>query len=1290
MFMESHFASWMDRFELENPGQEIVDESDPANLLLQEKGYEHEERFLQKLKSTIDGVFEVSDPSQAAAQTLEAMRRGHPVIYQAQLESGNFAGRADFLMKIHGPSNLGDYHYEVWDTKLSRKPKPYFLIQLCCYSEMLEAIQGKLPEFTGIVLGDLSEKRFRTTDYLHYYRRLLKSFREEQCQFNSKDRPIPDGMADHGRWSSLAETILEDLDHLSRVANIRKVQIKKLERAQIFKLKELANSQVRTVSRMEPATFSTLRLQAQLQLESSELDKPKFELIPISDPQARRGLRLLAPASENDLYFDMEGYPHVEGGLEYLFGASYAKDGELVFRDFWAHTRPEEKRAFEDFIDWAYERWQQDPSMHIYHYADYEVSALRRLMGRHATRERELDALLRSEVFINLFTVLRQSMQVGTPSYSIKQIERLYRDKRHTDVATAMDSVVFYHSWLERKESNSEQACQILQKIREYNKDDCDSTAQLADWLRHVQSESNISWMPPSPKEGQQSAAAETRNDSAILAQKIIANLPPDPEENRVQSLLAHLLEFHWRESKPIFWAKYARSEMTEEQLIDDPNCLGGLQRTARAPRSEKKSLAYEYKFDASQDNKMDVGTRCFFAHDLRAKTQIVSMDEDKGLVEIKLGPKQAAPPDQLGLIPDEFVDPKKLSTSIFRTVSHWHATGQLPRAIEDLLYRRRPNLKQNTTGSVLNSDLEFTSSVIEAVKSLDNSTLCIQGPPGSGKTYTGAKIIVDLLAAGKRIGVTSNSHKAIAKLLEDVQQEASKLSLRFNGTKIQSDSEDFGLLGTQFSRSNSASDVFPCDKSKFQLIGGTAWAFSDESAAGELDYLFVDEAGQVSIANVLAMAPCTKNIILMGDHMQLSQPIKGTHPAESALSILEYLLQDKQTIPDDLGIFLGTTYRMHPDVCEFVSSTIYEGRLRPEERTAKRQILIQDACKNRLPKSTGILFVPVEHDGNTQASDEEAAVVAELVQDLLKCQIVENGDVRPVLREDILVIAPYNMQVRTLKSVHLAGQVGTVDKFQGQEAPVVIVSMCASDGNESARGLEFLLNKNRLNVAISRAKCLAIVVGNPKLARTACSRIEQMELVNMFCKIVETSATEEPYLEVPPREIEPQMLTEPEAKLEQAISQVAHQYFRLVIIVGEAGSGKTGTLQSIARYLQCSLVNVTLELSKRMLELTRVQRTRQVERLLKEIIAAAPGDVVLLDNLELLFDVSLEVEPLRLLQVCSRNRTVVASWSGTYINETLTYSEPGHPEFIQFKQPEAVIVPIGTTIQKVKESISR
>ncbi|MFN8658896.1 MAG: TM0106 family RecB-like putative nuclease [Candidatus Obscuribacterales bacterium] len=1131
VFMESEFASWMDRYSREAPEQTEFsrDETDAALELLQKMGIEHERKYLEQLRAADNDICVIDATNSttfahAAAQTIEAMHAGREIIYQGALQLDNFAGRSDFLIKVAGASKLGDYHYQVWDTKLSRKAKPYFLIQLCCYAEMLDYIQGVLPEHIGIILGDVSEKRFRTQDYIYYYRQLKQTFLEAQANFDPRLMPIPNGMADHRRWQSEADKILEERDHLSRVANIRSTQIKKLEAAGITTMTELATTNAPTPRKMEETTYATLQTQARLQIESAQLVVPKFELLPIDPANPRRGLALLPPASPNDVFFDMEGYPYVDGGLEYLFGASYHHQptGHLLFRPFWGHTHEDEKRAFEKFIDWVYALWQTDKSMHIYHYADYEISALRRLMGRHASREQEVDDLLRNEVFVNLFAVVRQGMQVGTPSYSIKKIEQLYRPKRDTDVANAVDSIIFYQKWLEEPDGTDVETSLTLQQIQDYNRDDCDSTAQLADWLRNAQKQNNIAYEAPKERNSNQSAAAAARGEAAELAEAILNNLPEADDDGdgddddelsegtRIARMLAYLLEFHWREEKPLHWAVFERRDMTTTQLTDDINCLGGLSRTKRAPRPEKKSQVYEYSFDPSQDTKFDVDKKClWFENGERRKGTIFSLDEDQGFVEIKIGPKQGVPPAELNLLPDEFVSAQKIADSIFRTVSRWHKTGHLPPAIDDFLRRNRPRVNDGGTGPILKT------TIIDAVRNLQSSTLCIQGPPGSGKTYSGSKIIIDLLRAGKKIGVTSNSHKAIAKLLSEVDRDAKAAKLSFAGVKIQSDDEDFHLEGTVFDAESSASEVFAGGgRSRYDLIGGTAWAFSDETAVGALDYLFVDEAGQVSVANLVGMAPSTKNIILMGDQMQLSQPTKGAHPEDSGQSSLQYLLQDKQTIPADFGIFLSKSYRMHPDVCSFISSAVYEGRLEAEARTAQREILVPSGCG--IGKSTGIVYVPVEHEGNNQGSDEEAAVIGELIAELLKCKLrCEDGAVRPIKPTDILVVAPYNMQVRILKNHHVRTHVGTVDKFQGQEAPIVIVSMCASDGNESARGLEFLFSKNRLNVAISRAQCLAFVVGNPRLGQTACSRVEQMEMINLFCRLTQIAPNERDYFAV-------------------------------------------------------------------------------------------------------------------------------------------------------------------------------
>jgi uncharacterized protein len=287
---------------------------------------------------------------------------------------------------------------------------------------------------------------------------------------------------------------------------------------------------------------------------------------------------------------------------------------------------------------------------------------------------------------------------------------------------------------------------------------------------------------------------------------------------------------------------------------------------------------------------------------------------------------------------------------------------------------------------------------------------------------------------------------------------------------------------------------------------------FSHPEAAGKFDYLFIDEAGQVSLANLVAVAASTANLILLGDQMQLEQPTQGTHPGESGQSILEYLLQGQATIPERLGIFLSRTWRMRPEICRFISEAVYESRLIPEPVTAKRELWLAGKS-NMIRAGAGVNYVAVEHEDNQCESEEEAQTIEKIMAELRGARFVENGNERPLIDNDILIVSPYNLQVRRLKKRFPSIRVGTVDKFQGQEAPVVIVSMAASSAESAPRGVEFLLNKNRLNVAISRAQVLAVVVASPKLASAKCSRLDQMELVNLFCRIVLMGDTERPPL---------------------------------------------------------------------------------------------------------------------------------------------------------------------------------
>ena len=387
----------------------------------------------------------------------------------------------------------------------------------------------------------------------------------------------------------------------------------------------------------------------------------------------------------------------------------------------------------------------------------------------------------------------------------------------------------------------------------------------------------------------------------------------------------------------------------------------------------------------------------------------------------------------------------------------------------------------------------------IDAVRRLDNSYLAIQGPPGAGKTYTGKHAIAELVQSGARVGISSNSHKAINNLLLSTARHCKEEGIPATFACTKDTEPGLAEFGVKIMKNNELTEyVEPgC------VIGTTAWGFSRDDMVNRFDYLFVDEAGQVAVANLIAMSRSAHNLILLGDQMQLGQPSQGVHPADSGLSVLDYLLHETPTIAEDMGVFLGSTYRMHSKVNRFISKHIYEGKLKPHRDNDKRIIEVPAGYSGPLDVDSGIVFVPVQHEGNAQASDEEAAEIKRLANDLIG-RTFHTGDddlpTRPIDWNDMLFVAPYNQQVNKL-SIALGdkAKVGSVDKFQGQEAPIVFLSMCTSDASESPRGLNFLFNKNRINVAISRAQTLAIVAGNPNIGKTPVNQVDQLKLVNLF-----------------------------------------------------------------------------------------------------------------------------------------------------------------------------------------------
>lgn len=1128
----SPFASAMDRLALERPGAFERDPEADEDRLVMELGNRHEAAHLERLRQegrTIVSIDRADRGSRRATET--ALRAGADVVYQGSLALEPFAGFADFLERVPGASALGAFHYEVVDTKLAADAKPGYLIQLCAYAEMLEKVQGRRPEHVHVVLRGGERRTFRTDDFYYAYLVVKRAFLAQMADFEP-DRPLePDLGGDYGPWSGEAKRRLEAADHLALVAGIRTDHIRRLAAAGVSTMAALAAKPPRHVKGIGDDVVARLHQQARLQVASRGRTTPLFEIVPQGEGVAS-GLASLPPPSALDVYFDLEGYPLVEGGLEYLFGAATEEHGESEFVDWWAHDDLGERRALEAFVAFVTARRRRDPAMHVYHYAPYEKTALRRLMGRHGVCEAEIDDWLRAGVLVDLYGVVRRGLRVGTPSYSIKALEVLWGRGRAGEVKSGADSIVAYHRFTQSGEPRDWTKSPILAGIRAYNREDCLTTRELAHWLRERQAEAKIEFCasPASSEPAEDTAPESDRaRERRALVESLLRSIPgdpakrePDAEHHRVTELLANLVEFHRREGKPVWWSLFDRLEMAETDRFEDGTCLAGLVREQRPPVSIKRSTGAWYRFPVEQETKARAGSKCRVATEELPACDIAELDTKAGRVLVKFGPKSlaalgGAPPESMTLLLHDHVGAGSIEDSIARTASAWRDGASLPRALMDLLERHPPRVGASPGRPLVAAGEDATAATCRLVLALDRSVLCVQGPPGTGKTYTGARAIAALIAAGRRVGVASNSHRAIVNLLEEC---ARAIGPAFRCVKVGSgDDEDDAAFAarrpgvTLASSADAAAAVHDAS-----LVGGTAWFFSRDDVVDAFDVLFVDEASQVSLANLVGMAPCAKSLVLLGDPMQLPQPTQGVHPGESGRSALDYALAGRATVPPDFGVFLPVTRRLHPRLCSFIGGAFYEDRLTSHESAARRVVRPREADRAAGPESVeralsieaGLAFVPVPHEGSGQKSDEEVEAVVRAMNRLVGRDVTdERGRAAGALTlDDVVIVAPYNLQVAALAAALPAGaRVGSVDLFQGQEARVAIVSLTASDAEAAARGLEFVLDPRRLNVAISRAQSIAVVVASPTLLRTRCRSVAQMRLLNTLCRIAEGEA---------------------------------------------------------------------------------------------------------------------------------------------------------------------------------------
>lgn len=1085
-------ALWLD-------GVEPPDQDDPQLELVRSKGFEHEALVLAALEDTYGKAVSITGKGtldHRVAETAAAISAEAPLIYQGALVSGRWVGFPDFLVRTIDRD--GRARYEPEDAKLSRKAKAEHVLQLGIYAELIRQLTGSPAENGAIHVGKGRAERFRLKRTEHITRRMMERFEKFASSTSRATRAIWSTACGQCAYLPRCEAEWRSTDSLIFVAGLRVDQQLKLEAAGVPTLTALAaHDASKSVPGIGQETLGKLIHQARLQAQAREGSWP-VDVLPV---EPGRGFAVLPEPRPGDLFFDMEGDPLYPEGLEYLFGlwGPLGVDGADRFQAIWAHDRAAEKAAFEALMDLFCAHLARFPEAHIYHYAPYEVVALKRLAQRHATREAELDDFLREHRFVDLFRVVRQAIRASTEGYSLKNLEKIYWGERSGTVTNAGDSIVQYEHWRETGDDT------ILEDIGHYNKEDCVSTARLRDWLETMRPAGGAYELTQDETDEEVSKAERSAERIAFeneRRQLAAAVRNANGVTDRTRNLIAELLWFHQRAQKPQWWALFDRQTWSDEELIDDFESLGGLTLDPERPvYRDKQSLVATYLFDA-QDTKLKEGDRVRIALTLESAGTIAELDSDAGRVVVRRTAKAGDYPERCALIPGQLIDQEVLVRGVM-AFARRVVTGAVDgdRALVGLLERACPTINGVATDTaILQQGEALLPGTVRAVSNLNGSYIVIQGPPGTGKTYTISHAILALLNAGKRVAVSSNSHKAIHNVLAAVEARARESGSTFCGAKRATKGNTETVYAGDF-----ITPVFKSEEitGEFRLVGATAFHFARPDEIGAYDYLVVDEAGQVALGNLVAMAGCARNIVLVGDQMQLPQPVQGTHPEESGTSCLEYLMQAHATVPAERGILLDISWRMHSAVCQFISDAIYDGRLVSHPDASKRRLILKPGAHSAL-RPVGLSVIEVEHAGCTQSSAEEAAVVAAVLQSVLHQSVTEtDGQVRPIILKDVLVVAPFNAQVNLLGKFLPGGtRIGTVDKFQGQEAAVVIVSMATSDGATAPRGTDFLFNTNRLNVAISRAKCLAVLVRSRNLLESTPGTIDDLYRLDAFARL--------------------------------------------------------------------------------------------------------------------------------------------------------------------------------------------
>jgi uncharacterized protein len=1123
---------------------EMVESADLGLELLRDQGLAHEQARLAELISQSE-VLQLQVPArspqayqQAWQEVVSAMDAEVEAIYQATLYMGDFLGFADFLIlgrDEHGAilrDLEGTAIYEPVDTKSARVAKRGAVLQVAAYAEALSRLGRPSPRSVHLWLAGEDDWSASAEPLIALARRLRIRVTERLPDLGAV--PIPDWAAPREacarcKFAEFCDSGRHRDRDVSMIQGIRSITRTHLVEAGLTTIDAVAASQpADRPTLISIDTFENLRAQSALQVEGERQGKILHE---VTEPRVLIGLPARSPG---DIWFDMEGDPYAPGpaGLEYMFGFAFMRDSEFMFETFEAHDTVTEKIAFEAFIDEVMRRWEKHPEMHVYHYADYERRTLQRLAQQHGTRELEVDRILRAGVLIDLYSIVRQSMRFSTESLSLKYIEGAYGVSHGgEEVSTAMDSVIQYERVVGLRALGFEQeAGVIMDQIRSYNKLDCESTMKLDHWLRALitaESSGSTEFIEINAE-----TAVDLEQEFAVtdphqeILEALLNDLPTDPHDRtdneQARALHAAALSFHQREVRPAWWQLFELIKAEPEDLQRASNVLiadrvetDGWGKPPRA-RKMRRDLTLVSDFDDPRGI-LDPGSDAFLLYERAPDGMASPSDSTRGYHRASVSAvseTSAQVTERAGVGETIWLETPiaVLPGPPFNTDSIRGAIADAARSIQpttlikewvfpeaawaDLLLARPPRTLMGT----LPSTRDTVDDLCKALKESADSYIAVQGPPGTGKTFVGSRTVARLANEGWRIGVVAQSHAVVDNFLQAVNQADPTVSIGKEPSAGKPNSEPWCITGKL--------DAWALAQTGGYIIGGTAWTLARSSVqALALDLLVIDEAGQFALANAVASARAARTVLLLGDPQQLPQVSQATHPEAMEKSVLEHIIGLHATIPTDRGYFLDVTYRMHPRLTRAVSDLQYEGLLHAAPVTRMRHL---DGVQ------PGVTAVPVPHTENTTSSPEEAAVVLDLVRQLIGITWVgarndQAENPRPLTTRDIIIVAAYNAQVRLIRRILTdAGfdeiQVGTVDKFQGREEVVVIVSMATSSASDLPRGIEFLLSPNRLNVAISRAQWACLLVHSPALLDASPSSISGMQRLGGFVQLIDSS----------------------------------------------------------------------------------------------------------------------------------------------------------------------------------------